>query len=61
MYGECVHCKDKSVPISGTYSSTTKVSFTQWVTEDNEIDKEFDRQPYHPAAQDRLPTEAKQG
>ncbi len=44
MYGECVHCKDNSVPISGTYSSTTKVSFTQWVTEDKEIDKKKEGQ-----------------
>ncbi len=44
MYGECVHCNDKSVPISGTYSSTTKVSFTQWVTEDKEIDKKKEGQ-----------------
>ncbi len=41
---ESVHCKDKSVPISGTYSSTTKVSFTQWVTEDKEIDKKKEGQ-----------------
>lgn len=39
MYGECVHCNDKSVPISSIYSSMTKVSFTQWVTEDKEMDK----------------------
>ncbi len=44
MYGECVHCKDKSVPFFGTYSSTTKVSFTQWVTEDKVIDKKKEGQ-----------------
>uniref|UniRef100_UPI00358E783C uncharacterized protein n=1 Tax=Myxine glutinosa TaxID=7769 RepID=UPI00358E783C len=39
MYGECVDCKDKCVPISSTYDGTAKVSFTQWVTEGKEMDK----------------------
>ncbi|XP_030251615.1 uncharacterized protein LOC115568462 [Sparus aurata] len=39
MYGECVHCKDKSVPISSAYNSTANVSFTQWVTEEKEMEK----------------------
>lgn len=39
MYGECVHYKDKSYPISSTYNSKTKASFTQWVTEEREMDK----------------------
>lgn len=39
MYVECVHYKDKSVPVSSTYNNTTKVSFTQRVTEDKNMDK----------------------
>ena len=34
MYGECEHCRDKTVPLSSTYDSAERVSYTQWGTED---------------------------
>ncbi|KAI2647603.1 Protein P [Labeo rohita] len=43
MYGECVHCKDKTVHITSAYNSTANTSFTQWVIEDKEIDKKGEK------------------
>ncbi|KAL4009294.1 hypothetical protein ACER0C_003146 [Sarotherodon galilaeus] len=43
MYGECVHCKDKTVRITSAYNSTATTSFTQWVTEEKKIDKKGEK------------------
>ncbi|KAL4005767.1 hypothetical protein ACER0C_005480 [Sarotherodon galilaeus] len=43
MYGEYVHCKDKTVHITSAYNSNATTSFTQWVTEEKEIDKKGEK------------------
>lgn len=43
MYGECVHCKDKTVHTTTAYNSTANTPLTQWVIEEKEIHKKGEK------------------